>query len=248
MLFKMTSKRSEAELTVSFVRSNYKIQQQTCPKYLRMSSEQFHFLKPGGAGPGLCSEPCQTADLGPCPHRGFWKSPASLSGYLYLYQTTCSWRTEKTSHSSAGPQYSTRQWADSQEIPGWTEGDGDAWLLCTKAPAQSPLCWDKSPSPSSPSFFSKRARGQEECTLNAQPSGRRSHHSVSESHRDDAIILLKEEKRTSKTTLSTANSLQLHLPFLRPAQHVIHFKSSQPSCGPLLSHIIFHMKPSTSKA
>ena len=47
MLFKMTSKRSEAELTVSFVRSNYKIQQQTCPKYLRMSSEQFHFLKPG---------------------------------------------------------------------------------------------------------------------------------------------------------------------------------------------------------
>ena len=32
MLFKMTSKLSKSELTISFVRSNYKIQQQTCPK------------------------------------------------------------------------------------------------------------------------------------------------------------------------------------------------------------------------
>ena len=196
MLFKMTSKLSKAELSISFVRSNYKIQQQTCPKYLRMSSEQFPFLKPGGAGPGLCSEPCQRADLGTRPHTGFWKASASLFGYLYLYQTTASWMIEKISHSSAGPQHSTRQWADSQETHRWTEGDGDAWLLYTKAPAQSPLCWGKSPSPSSPSFFSKRAWWHEFCTLTTQPSDWWSHHSVSESHCDVIIVLLKGEKRT----------------------------------------------------
>lgn len=39
MLLKMTSQLSKAEQTISFVTSNYKIQQQTCPKYLRMISE-----------------------------------------------------------------------------------------------------------------------------------------------------------------------------------------------------------------
>ena len=69
----MTSKLSKSELTISFVRSNYKIQQQTCPKYLRKSSEQFYLLKPGGAGPGLCSEPCQMVDLGPPSPYGILK-------------------------------------------------------------------------------------------------------------------------------------------------------------------------------